>query len=500
MASASSASAANANLLHLPILRFGKPYKSLDAVTVLHHRTREPLIRISQANIGLIRRDMMRQEEARAALAKLTVAELVAMSKRAAGHFLHDDLPLDPDRAPEDGGLQSPEAYVEQLSATTGMPHVMVRRNMLKVHGVLSQVDEVLGGLTRGLDLSVLDEGIGQAAGRALSYFPRGASMGVVLPNNSPGVHSLWAPATVLKMPLILKPGSAEPWTPYRMVQAWLRAGCPPEAFSFYPADHAGGNEILRQCGRGMVFGDVSATDRWKGDPRIERHGPGFSKVILGPDAVADYEKHLDVIVASILDNGGRSCVNASSVWVASSEPGKGKGKEIAEALAERLAKIAPRAADDEDAQVAPFVDPAVAERISAMIDRDLNAQPGAREVTAELRGTPRLASWQGCNYLLPTIVHVSDREHPLANREFLFPFASVVEVPVEEMPEAFGPSLVVTAITGDDGLKQRLLGSPLVDRLNLGPIPTSRIGWDQPHEGNLFEHLYSRRAIQRTA
>jgi hypothetical protein len=134
------------------------------------------------------------------------------------------------------------------------------------------------------------------------------------------------------------------------------------------------------------------------------------------------------------------------------------------------------------------------------MIDRDLNAQPGATEVTAELRGTERLASWQGCNYLLPTIVHVSDREHPLANREFLFPFASVVEVPVEEMPEAFGPSLVVTAITGDEGLKQRLLGSPLVDRLNLGAIPTSRIGWDQPHEGNLFEHLYSRRAIQRTA
>ena len=141
------------DLLHLPILRFGKPYKSLDAVTVLHHRTREPLIRISQANIGLIRRDMMRQEEARAALAKLTVAELVAMSKRAAGHFLHDDLPLDPDRARGDGGMQSPETYVEQLSATTGMPHVMVRRNMLKVHGVLSQVDEVLGGLTRGLDL-----------------------------------------------------------------------------------------------------------------------------------------------------------------------------------------------------------------------------------------------------------------------------------------------------------------------------------------------------------
>ena len=93
MATPGTSSGSKGDLLHLPILRFGKPYKSLDAVTVLHHRTREPLIRISQANIGLIRRDMMRQEEARAALAKLTVAELIAMSKRAAGHFLRNRIP-----------------------------------------------------------------------------------------------------------------------------------------------------------------------------------------------------------------------------------------------------------------------------------------------------------------------------------------------------------------------------------------------------------------------
>jgi hypothetical protein len=41
------------------------------------------------------------------------------------------------------------------------------------------------------------------------------------------------------------------------------------------------------------------------------------------------------------------------------------------------------------------------------------------------------------------------------------------------------------------------LLLSPLVDRLNVGPIPTNVISWDQPHEGNLFEHLYARRSFQ---
>src|ERR1700727_2093112 len=159
----------------------------------------------------------------------------------------------------------------------------------------------------------VLDTGHAEG----LSYFPRGESLGVVLPSNSPGVHSLWAPAFALKTPLVLKPGSAEPWTPYRLIQALIRAGAPAAAFSYYPADHAGGAEILRQCGRGMVFGDVGSTKIWANDPRVEVHGPGFSKVVIGEDCADEWEKYLDVMVASIAANSGRSCVNASSVWTA---------------------------------------------------------------------------------------------------------------------------------------------------------------------------------------
>jgi hypothetical protein len=482
--------AAKSTVPHLPILRQGRPYKSLDVQHAVHYRTREPVAEVSQANLGLIRRDLLDQAGPRAALAKHSYAGLVAMAKRAAELFLHDTLPLDPFA----GVSQSPDDYVGHVSATTGMPHVLVRRNMLKIHGVLSQVDEVLGGLTRGLDLSLLDTGVGMVAGRAISFFPRGDAMGVVLPNNSPGVHSLWAPTTALKIPLVLKPGSAEPWTPYRMIQAWLKAGCPAEAFSFYPCDHGSGNEILRRTGRGMVFGDVKATERWRKEGgRVEIHGPGFSKVILGADALANWEQHLDVIAASVADNGGRSCVNASGVWVPA------KGREIAAALAQRLAAIVPRAADDDAAGLAPFVDPSVAERVSALIDRDLEIQPGVEDVSARIRGGERVVRWEGSTYLLPTVL-LADREHPLANREYMFPFVSVVEAPEDEMPECLGHSLVVTAITENPALVERLVASPLVDRLNLGPLPTTRIGWDQPHEGNLFEHLYARRAIQRVA
>ena len=106
--------------------------------------------------------------------------------------------------------------------------------------------------------------------------------------------------------------------------------------------------------------------------------------------------------------------------------------------------------------------------------------------------------NWQGCTYLVPTIVLCNSPEHPLANREYLFPFASIIEINENQIPDSLGKSLVVTAITRDSKLIERLIASPLVDRLNLGPIPTYQIAWDQPHEGNLFDHLFSRRAFQR--
>ncbi|HEX6215019.1 MAG TPA: hypothetical protein VFZ38_09390, partial [Vicinamibacterales bacterium] len=163
-------------MLHLPILRWGVPYRSVNQVVTPHFRTREPFVSMSQANLGLIRRDLLRQGEARATLQRIPVADLIAMANGAAEHFLNDTLPLDPDSR----STQTPQHYVEQVSVTTGMPFSNVRRNMMKVHGVLSKVDEVLAGLTRGLDLSVLDSGYGTVRGQMLSFFPRAEALGVV--------------------------------------------------------------------------------------------------------------------------------------------------------------------------------------------------------------------------------------------------------------------------------------------------------------------------------
>lgn len=470
-------------MTHLPILRAGQPYKSLNVAHVSHIQTGEPLAVVSQANRGLVARDLLSAGSNRRALETLSVSELLAICKKAARLFVEADLPLD-------GDVQSPEGYVQQLSATTGLPHSLCRINMDKIRLVSDEMEAVLDGLTRGLDLSVLDVGWNVQDERPLSYVCQTDALGAVLPSNSPGVHSLWIPSIPLKIPLILKPGCEEPWTPFRIAQAFMAAGCPPEAFSFYPTDHVGAGEILLRCGRSLLFGGGATVALWEADPMVQIHGPGQSKIIVGADQASNWEDHLEVMVASIVENGGRSCTNASGVWTAS------HGREIAETLAKRLVQIAPRPLDDPQAQLAAFTRPAFARRLSDLIDSQLNI-PGAADLTPGLRGTDRLVEVEGCTFLNPTVVWCEDPEHPLADTEFRFPFVSVVQLPQKEILNRIGPSLTVTALTEDDAFIDALLSSPDVERLNVGPISTNRISWDQPHEGNLFEHLYRQRALQ---
>ena len=70
-------------------------------------------------------------------------------------------------------------------------------------------------------------------------------------------------------------------------------------------------------------------------------------------------------------------------------------------------------------------------------------------------------------------------------------------------MLEARGPmglrkDLHIKALTEDPVLERELLALGDIGRLNLGPVPTNRIQWDQPHEGNIFESLFQQRAFQR--
>src|SRR5229473_1323177 len=228
-------------MVNIPVLRWGQPYTSVELDNVIHFITGETLARVSQANPGLLAKDMRRAQRAREALREIPCRELV------------------------------------------------------------------LNILTRGYGV--------EPRGVTVSYQAQAPALGMVLPSNSPGVHTLWLPVIPMQIGLVLKPGPQEPWTPYRMAAAFFEAGVPKEAISIYPGLGDVGAEVVRHTNRSMIFGGTATVEHYKGDRRVQVHGPGFSKILLGDDVVDQWEKHLDVIVDSVFLNSGRGCINCSGIW-----------------------------------------------------------------------------------------------------------------------------------------------------------------------------------------
>jgi acyl-CoA reductase-like NAD-dependent aldehyde dehydrogenase len=272
------------------------------------------------------------------------------------------------------------------------------------------------------------------------------------------------------------------------MAAAFTEAGVPKEAISIYPGGGEMGAEVVRRSNRTMIFGGTATVERYRGDTRVQVHGPGFTKILLGDDVVDEWEKYIDVMVDSVFLNSGRGCINCSGIWASRHT------KEIAEALAERMGPVEPKPPEDPQSNLAAFTVPGAARAIWQSIESGLQ-ESGATHVTARF-GT-RLVEKERCGYLRPVVIHCASPENALANTEFMFPFVSVVRCPQDEMLNRIGTTLVGTAITRDERFQRRLIDATHIDRLNLGPVPTIQLDWLQPHEGNIVEFLFRPRAFQ---
>jgi acyl-CoA reductase-like NAD-dependent aldehyde dehydrogenase len=470
-------------MIHLPILRWGQHYTSMDVDNVVHFSTGEPIAKVSRANGGLIGRDMRKADRAREALRELPIDELIARVGAAGELYMNATLPMG-------DAAQTPDEFARAQSASTGLPERMCRANMKKNAFVLSEMRRILTSLTRGLDFDVLSSGYGEERGVPVSYQAQSPVLGLVLPSNSPGVHTLWLPIIPLQIGLVLKPGPQEPWTPYRMAAAFFEAGIPREAISVYPGEGDVGAAVLDSCGRSLIFGGTATVDRYRSNAKVQAHGPGFSKIVLGDDEVDNWEKYLDLMVESVFANSGRGCINCSGIWASRHT------REIADALARRLAPVRALPPDSPDAALAAFTVPGVADAISRAIDSDLQA-PGVTDVTAQHREGSRVVKDGRADYLLPTVVHCASPEAAIAKQEYMFPFVTVVECPEPRMLDAIGPTLVCSAITNKPEFRRRLLDAVHIDRLNLGAVPTIQLNWLQPHEGNIVDFLFRARAFQ---
>src|SRR5436309_4153518 len=127
-------------MLNIPVLRWGRPYTSLEVDNVIHFSTGETLARVSQANPGLLAKDIHQAQRARDALLDLPIRDLIGMMKKAGELYKDATLPMG-------DGVQSPDDFARQQSASTGLPEHMCKANMAKnirsfEHGLHSELPE----------------------------------------------------------------------------------------------------------------------------------------------------------------------------------------------------------------------------------------------------------------------------------------------------------------------------------------------------------------------
>ena len=101
-------------------------------------------------------------------------------------------------------------------------------------------------------------------------------------------------------------------------------------------------------------------------------------------------------------------------------------------------------------------------------------------------------------DYLLPTVVHCDSPEAAIAKKEYMFPFVTVVECPAGEDARGDRPDAGVHRDhLRNPSSSRQLIDAMHIDRLNLGPVPTIKLNWLQPHEGNIVDFLFRARAFQ---
>lgn len=461
---------------------FGTVYDSLNQHPVVDLGSGEVL-----ASLGLVQENKIAVDCERLGLLQkaadilrgIPVYDRIQMSVAAANIFQHEVL--------EGGGVsQTPAGYMNLLARTSGLSYMLVRANTERICAALRDTEDIMSGLSRGLPLGIYDCGLGEQGGARVRLNPRIKALGACLPNNSPGVNVIWLISLAFGIPVLIRPGSSEPFTPYRLIQAFIKAGFPKEVFGFYPCDHDAANRIPLLTQGAIVFGSDDTVKKWANCPLVQVHGSGFSKLFIGEDLIEKWKSLIPQIAVNVSANSGRSCFAVSTIVVPK------YAKEIAAALAEELANLKPGPLNEPNVTLSAMAMPNAAKSVNETINAGLKAG-GAIDMSARYRDGDRLVLFEGRTYLLPTVILCDTMDHPLAREEFLFPYTAVVEASNEDAFIQMGKTLALAVYTNNERLKVRARRSG-VSLVSINR-PTSMLDRRQPHEENLFELLFERQS-----
>jgi acyl-CoA reductase-like NAD-dependent aldehyde dehydrogenase len=367
------------------------------------------------------------------------------------------------------------DSYARLASSISGLPISVIRAGIRGVtDAVTSAFDAVAPARPIGAVLDWRDERLRH--GGAV-WVRRGEVFGVLASGNGPGVHALWPQALALGYRVAVRPSRGEPLTGHRLVQALRHNGFRPEDVTYLPTAHGGADEVVRSADLAMVYGSDEVVQKYSGHPTVFVNGPGRTKILI--TAEQDWRDHLDTVVDSIVSLGGVACVNATAVLY------EGDPVPLAHAIAERLSGIEALPSDDERAMLP-----------TRTLDEAVTL---ARHLAAKAAGTtPVLGADQvvaalgdGCAALRPAVHVMPESDIATLNVELPFPCVWVSSWSRGDGVHPLRDSLVVNAITDDEGLIDDLLTEPTIGNVYCGGRhPTYHTSPDIPHDGFLADFL----------
>ncbi|EIV93032.1 aldehyde dehydrogenase family protein [Frankia sp. QA3] len=378
------------------------------------------------------------------------------------------------------GGL-SVDEYSHAVSRISGMPIPVVRR---ATEGTWRALLGAGRNARQARPRASVDDWHDPATlgGRAV-WTRRGEVFAVHAAGNHPGVHALWPQALALGYRVAVRPSRREPLTAHRLITALRAAGFGPDQVAFLPTDHTVADEIISAADLAMVYGGDDVVTKYGADPTVLVQGPGRSKILLAGE---DWHRHLDTLVDSVGDEGGTACVNATAVFTDTDPDG------LAAALAERLGAI-PTLPPEDDRAVLPCQPSGPAAALERfLLDRAAGTTPrlGGAGITDPVPG--------GGVALRPAVFQVDRADAAQTGIELGFP---CVWVAPWSPADGIGPlrhSLVLTALTHDEGLVDRLVAEPTISNVYVGDHPTYWMRPDVPHDGYLGEFLMRTKTVLR--
>lgn len=397
--------------------------------------------------------------------------EGIGMIGRAAGLFATATL----------NGL-TPDEYAHRVSRVGGTPITVVRATLTAIAARLRKVHYSVEHARPAGAVNGWDDPLTRT-GRAV-WVRRGNVFAVHAAGNHPGPHSLWPEALALGYRVAVRPSRREPFTPHRLVTALRAAGFGDDQVALLPTDHTTAETLVRGADLGLVYGGEDVVRKYAGNPSVLPQGPGRSKILLTREV--DWQEHLDTIVDSVSGHGGTGCVNATAVFV------EGDPAPLCAALAERLAAV-PSLPPQDPAAVFPVQPLATAKALEAhLLHRASGTRPwlGGDGVLEELG--------DGSAVLRAAVHQLDGPSAPQAAVEMPFPCVWVAPWTRDAGLGPLRDTLVLTAITHDDGLVAQLVEEPSIGNVYIGDHRTYRMESGLPHDGYLAEFLMRSKSVIR--